>query len=70
MKKQKLLPIVNIIIFVLFLNQILTGYFRASLPSGWFPILHENGAALFLVAVILHIYLNFGWVKAQFKKKH
>jgi hypothetical protein len=70
MNKQKALKIINPIIFILFLNQIITGYFHEYIPYEIFQPLHEYGASLFLIAVIVHIYLNWSWVKGMFKKKH
>jgi hypothetical protein len=43
--------------------------FRDSLAEETFEHIHVPGGLLILVGVILHVILNWGWVKANFCKK-
>ena len=72
MKRNAMLKILNPIIGVLFLNVILTGVFHEYIQSKAykaFEIMHEGGGMAFAVAAILHLVLNWNWVKASFFKR-
>jgi len=68
MKRNAMLKILNPILGILFLNQILSGFFHDALPHEAFEILHEGGGIAFTAAVVLHVILNWNWVKATFFK--
>ncbi len=68
MKRNTALKILNPILGVLALNQIFTGLFSDALPREAFEILHEGGGILFAVMALLHLALNWGWVKTNFIK--
>jgi len=65
-RKQAALKIVNPLLGVLIVNQALTGLFHLYVSKSAFEVLHEKGGLLLLGMVILHVVLNWNWVKAQF----
>ena len=69
MKKQNMIKIVNPIMGILMLNQFITGFFHKQISHDTFEVLHEWGASLLLVFVILHVILNWGWIKNHFLSK-
>ena len=68
MKRNTMLKILNPILGVLLVNQILTGVFHAGLPHEAFEIMHEISGFILASAVVLHVILNWSWVKANFFK--
>ncbi len=64
MSKQTLLKIINPVIALLLLNQAATGLLHNVLPHGVFEFMHKGGWILFILT-ILHLYLNWGWVKSN-----
>ncbi len=68
MKRKTMLKILNPILGVLLLNQVLTGIFHGVLPHLAFEIMHKGGGSFFGIAAILHVILNWSWVKANFLK--
>lgn len=69
MGKKTGLKIVNIIIALLILNQASSAMLRGLIGREAFEVLHEGGGILLLIGVILHVILNWAWVRAQFFKK-
>ena len=69
MNKKKSLKYINCIIAVLILNQALTGIFHKSLSHGAFEIVHQGCGILLFIGVLIHVALNWGWVKTTFLKK-
>jgi hypothetical protein len=69
LKRNTMLKILNPILGVLFLNQVLTGIFNESLSPEAFEFLHEGGGYVFAGAAVLHLILNWNWVKANFFKR-
>ena len=68
-KRNTILKILNPILGVLLVNQILTGLFSDSLSLKAFGILHQGGGMVFTIAAILHVILNWNWVKANILKR-
>ena len=66
MKRNTMLKIVNPILGVLLVNQALTGILHEALPHEAFEIMHEGGGLVLAVVAILHVILNWNWVKANF----
>ncbi|MBN2704619.1 MAG: hypothetical protein JXR23_10460 [Pontiellaceae bacterium] len=66
MNKQKLLKIVNPIMAILILNQMLTGLLNDVLSHESFEFFHEGGGLLLIATSIIHVYLNWNWVKNNF----
>ena len=76
MNKQLALKIVNPLLFVALIVQALTGVALAfhlffSRPKLYEMIgeLHEHTGLVFVALALIHLYLNWGWVKSQFAKR-
>jgi hypothetical protein len=69
MTRVSALKIVNPILGVLLLNQIMTGLFHDALPHEAYEILHEGGGIVFAIMALLHLILNWNWIKANFFRK-
>jgi|WetSurMetagenome_2_1015567.scaffolds.fasta_scaffold811684_1 hypothetical protein len=69
MKKNAILKIINPILGLLFINQILTGIFGRQLPLGMFEIFHKKAAVVFACVVVVHLILNWNWIKANYFKR-
>jgi hypothetical protein len=69
MKKNTVLKILNPILGILLINQVLMGLLHDILPHKVFEVLHEGGGIVFAIVVILHIILNWSWIKANFLRK-
>ncbi len=70
MKKNTLLKIINPILAVVFLYQVGTGLMHDIIPKEIFEAVHIAGAFTLIVFVIIHLVLNWNWVKLNFFKKH
>lgn len=68
MKRNAMLKILNPLLGILFVNQMLTGIFNEALPHEAFEIMHEGCGFVLAVVALLHVILNWNWVKANFKK--
>lgn len=68
MKRNALLKILNPILAVLFVNQVTTGALHGYLSEEAYEILHEGSGVVFAVAALLHVIMNWNWVKANFLK--
>ena len=69
MKRHSTLKILNPILALLFLNQFISGLFHETLPHKAFKILHQGGGIILAAAALLHVILNWNWVKVNFLKK-
>jgi len=69
MKKANALKILNPVIGLLILNQLTTGILREHLPEETFEHLHIPGAILLIIGTIVHLALNWSWIKAMYFKK-
>jgi len=69
MDKKTALKIINVIIAILILSQASSAILRGLIGREAFEILHEGGGVLLLLGVIVHVVLNWGWVKSAFFKK-
>ena len=74
MLKQKLLRVLNVILFLDFLILVIAQIIYQYHPelNGEEGVLefHEIGGYLFVILVVIHFILNFSWIKnAYFKKK-
>ena len=68
MKKGTLLKIINPIMAVVFLYQVATGLMHGAIPYERFETVHVTGAAVLILCVIIHLVLNWSWVKTNFLK--
>ena len=65
MNKRSILKIVNILLAILILNQASTGILHDLLSHSIFELMHEGGGVTLFIMVLVHIYLNWAWVKAN-----
>jgi len=63
------LKVINPILAVLVTSQILTGLFGGSLPHEAFEVLHQGGGITLAVLAVIHLTLNWNWVKATYFKR-
>ena len=68
MKKLTGLKITNVILLILFLCQATTGLAHSVLGE-LFEILHPSVGILLIIIGIVHIVLNWGWVKSNFSAR-
>jgi hypothetical protein len=69
MQRNTALKIVNPALGLLVLNQVATGLVGDLLPRQAFEALHEGGGIALALAAVLHLALNWNWVKANFLKR-
>jgi hypothetical protein len=67
MKKTTLLKIVNFFAAILFIVQAGTGIGHSVLPDQVFSI-HGFTGFIFVVFIVLHIILNWTWIRSSFFK--
>jgi hypothetical protein len=71
MNKQKALKYVNLALIVLFVAQAVTGVlaFTGLLAGAEFAEeLHEYAGLAMVITVLIHLWLNWGWVKVNYFK--
>ena len=57
-------------LFLSVLNQVFTGFGRSYIPYQVFIKIHFNGGVLLVILALIHVWLNWSWVKnTLFKKK-
>ncbi len=69
MKKNPALKIINPILLVLIISQAVTGLFHTKLSPETFETIHEGGGLILLGLVIVHLILNFNWIRASYFHK-
>jgi hypothetical protein len=70
MIRNLILKILNPILAILFLNQILTGILHSAISREAYEFLHQGGGIFFTIAAVLHLILNWNWVKTNFYRKN
>jgi hypothetical protein len=68
MNKQKWLRIVNAIIFLLLLWMVITAILHDVIHD-IFEKIHPLGGLLLVIFIIIHLILNWGWIKAVYLRK-
>ncbi len=68
MNKPKWLKIVNLILFICILNQALTVVLHDLANKDVFEYLHPIGGIFTLLFAIIHMALNWAWIKANYMK--
>jgi len=66
MKKITSLKITNFILFILSIWQATTGLAHPLIEDELFEILHPSVGVLLIITGIVHIVLNWGWMKSNF----
>lgn len=69
MKKNTALKALNPIIAILLVNQLLSGFFSGSISPAAFEIRHEGGGIVLAIAILLHVILNWNWIKSSYLAK-
>ncbi|MDD5491949.1 MAG: hypothetical protein PHV60_04630 [bacterium] len=70
MNKMKLLKIVNIVLGISFLLQAISVVFMVlKMAPGWLYKVHALNGIVFILLVIVHIVLNWAWIRVNFLKK-
>ncbi len=70
MKRISILKILNLIIALLLVNQAVTGFFHDSISDEVYEVIHAGGGILFVALALLHLILNWNWIKANYFRKH
>jgi hypothetical protein len=68
MKKNLRLKMLNALLGLLMVSQALSGLLHDRLSEETFEHIHILGGLLIVVGTVLHIILNWGWVKANYFK--
>ena len=69
MKKATVLKVVNVALAILFVNQAATGMLHDELSREAFEVLHQGAAFALIAVAVLHVALNWGWVRGLFAKR-
>ena len=69
MKTNFLMKIVNPVLAVVFLFQITSGLMHGIISRELFGTIHGSNAGVLMACVLIHLILNWNWVKANFLKK-
>ena len=69
MKKNTQLKVLNVLLGLLMVSQALSCFFHDRLSEENFEHIHVTGAILIVIGVILHLVLNWGWVRLNYFKK-
>lgn len=74
MKKQKALKVVNIFLVLAFLITALSLIFYKMIPSAiqgeeYLYEMHELAGTIFIIVGLIHLILNFSWIKSMYFKK-
>ncbi|MDO8302980.1 MAG: hypothetical protein Q7T18_07050 [Sedimentisphaerales bacterium] len=69
MKKNTLHKILAPILLVLIANQVTTGLLADELAPGAFVVFHKGGGIILAGLIVVHLILNFNWVKATYFSK-
>ena len=64
--RNAMLKVLNPLLALLFVNQLLTGYLAAHLSPRAFELFHLDAAGVLAAGIVLHIVLNWNWIKANF----
>lgn len=67
--KIRMLKTVNLILGILFLNQAVTGMTHDKLDNEVFEILHQGGGLVLVILAVLHVILNWKWIRSNYFRK-
>jgi len=66
---NKILKILNPLLFLLVVNQAVTGMLHDKMTPEVFDYVHFMSGILLSVLIVAHIVLNWGWIKQQYFKR-
>lgn len=73
MTKAKALKVVNALLGLVFLGVAIPGLIQTiapgAIPYSQFRQIHPFMGTTFVVLILIHLYLNFNWIKANYLKK-
>jgi hypothetical protein len=73
MNRVKALRVVNVLLFLVFLGIAISGLtaflFPGLIPYSTFRLAHPLTGIALIALVIIHLVLNFNWIKANYLKK-
>lgn len=69
MKKAAALKAVNALLGLAFLVQVVTALLHDQLPYEVFRGIHVVGGYLMAACVVVHVALNWGWIRANYLKR-
>jgi len=69
MSRTNMLKYINPVIAIFIVSQLLSALFSDILPDEIFEAWHKTGGILLLIGVLLHLFLNWGWVKSTYLKR-
>ncbi len=66
MNRAKWLKRVNVLLFIFLLYQAMTGLLSGVMNGDVFEVIHPAGGVILVVLGLIHIGLNWGWVRSVF----
>jgi undecaprenyl pyrophosphate phosphatase UppP len=69
MKKITQMKVLNALLGLLMISQALSGLLHDRLAEETFEHVHILGGLLIVIGVILHLVLNWGWVRMNYLRK-
>lgn len=67
--KKNYLKVLNVFLFIFFLNMAVTGAFRNFIPSDIYRLVHRFPGYLLILTVFLHLILNRKWIQTTYFRK-
>jgi len=69
MNRAKILEYINPIIAILIVSQLISALLSDILPQEIFEAWHKGGGLLLFIGIIVHLVLNWAWVKSTYLKR-
>jgi hypothetical protein len=69
MAKNKMLKLLNPILAILILTQALSALLADHLSHDVFEVVHEGGGVVLVLGIVLHVILNFAWVRTTYRRR-
>ncbi|MBN1782920.1 hypothetical protein JW948_17435 [bacterium] len=69
MRKGTWLKILNPVLGILVVNQAATGMMHDALDREVFETMHEGGGVVLVVLSVIHLILNWNWIRANYSRK-
>jgi hypothetical protein len=69
MTKGRALKVVNAVLGVLIVTQAASGLLADEIGHEAFEVVHVGGGLLLVACAVGHVWMNWGWVKANYFKR-
>jgi hypothetical protein len=69
MNRQKVLKVLNVIMVLDFLGLVTTVLLNDTLPRSVFYRVHPLFGSVLLLLIVIHLILNWSWIKTAYRKK-